>query len=219
MSDGARLHWIRPDVTAQPETASQRWPLGPSGAIIGRQPPAEIVIPLPNISRRHAAVEPTQWGYAIRDLGSRNGTFVNGDEVEQDAVELMSNDQIVLGGQVTLLFTDPEETPHTQRLGRLHGIWIDPKTQVVWIDALSVNPPLSSAQLSLLKLLYSADGRAVNRDEIIAAVWPDVEPDGVSEDAVDSLIKRLRRRLRETQPDVEYVQVVRGYGLRLVNGS
>jgi len=47
-------------------------------------------------------------------------------------------------------------------------------------------------------------------------VWPDVEPSGVSGEAVDGLFKRLRARLRETQPAREYIEVLRGHGVRLV---
>ncbi|MBI3740695.1 MAG: winged helix-turn-helix domain-containing protein, partial [Chloroflexi bacterium] len=51
--------------------------------------------------------------------------------------------------------------------------------------------------------------------EIIAAVWPGVDAGGISEEAIDALIKRLRARLRESGAQQEYIQVLRGQGVRL----
>ena len=71
----------------------------------------------------------------------------------------------------------------------------------------------AAAQLVLLKLLESRPGSFVSREELVAAVWPDSSVDGVSEEAVDGLIKRLRGRLREAGRDP--IEVRRGMGLRL----
>lgn len=84
------------------------------------------------------------------------------------------------------------------------------------MDGRRVEPPLSAAQFALLSLLYHLAGQVISRSQIIAAVWPGVEPSGVSGEAVDGLIKRLRVRLRETQPAREYIEVLRGQGMRLV---
>ena len=156
--------------------------------------------------------------YYLSDLGSRNGTFVNGQAVGKEGVRLNDGDEIVLGGVVTLVFHDPGETVEGPRLGRVNGIWIDEPAQAVWVDGRLVDPPLSPAQLTLLGLLYRRAGQIVSRADIIAAVWPEDDPAGVSEEAVDGLIKRLRARLREigeATPAPEYVEVLRRHGLRL----
>ncbi|HEY84292.1 MAG TPA: winged helix-turn-helix domain-containing protein [Chloroflexi bacterium] len=80
----------------------------------------------------------------------------------------------------------------------------------------TVDPPLSVAQFTLLEALYRANGGIISRAEIITAVWPTANPSGVSEEAVDGLIKRLRQRLRQVQAGQDYLQVVRGRGLRLL---
>jgi DNA-binding response OmpR family regulator len=84
-----------------------------------------------------------------------------------------------------------------------------------------VEPPLSVAQFTLLNLLYQSPGEVVTRAQIIAAVWPNADPAGVSEEAVDGLIKRLRARIRETQVNAEreYIEVLRGHGVRLVQSE
>ncbi|MFV1949268.1 MAG: winged helix-turn-helix domain-containing protein, partial [Anaerolineales bacterium] len=71
-------------------------------------------------------------------------------------------------------------------------------TKDVWVDLQLVDPPLSPQQLTLLLLLYENVGQVIPRNRIIKEVWPGIDPAGVSSDAVNGLIKRLRKRLRQT---------------------
>jgi nitrite reductase (NADH) large subunit len=57
----------------------------------------------PGVSRRHALIEPDGDGVRLTDLGSRNGTFVNGAPVH-GATPLRGGDRIVVGN--TLLVVD-----------------------------------------------------------------------------------------------------------------
>ncbi|MEX2197127.1 MAG: FHA domain-containing protein [Thermoleophilaceae bacterium] len=50
--------------------------------VIGRDPSAGIVLEDTEVSRRHAQVAPRSSGVVIEDLGSTNGTFVNGEQIE-----------------------------------------------------------------------------------------------------------------------------------------
>lgn len=196
----------------------RRWTLEPDRVVIGREPPADIVIELAKISRQHAQITRIERSYYLGDLASRNGTFVNGEAVLTEARRLQDADEIVLAGVLTLVYHDPGETVEGPRLGRLSGVWLDPTARTVWVDARPVEPELSAAQFTLLNLLYDRIGQVITRDEIVRAVWPDADPTGVSEEAIDGLIKRLRSRLRATQPAHEYIEVLRGQGLRLNAG-
>jgi DNA-binding winged helix-turn-helix (wHTH) protein len=64
-------------------------------------------------------------------------------------------------------------------------------------------------------LLYEADGAVVMRDDIVRHVWPDAESAGVSEDAVDALVRRLRMRIADIDPEAGYIVTVRGHGFRI----
>jgi DNA-binding response OmpR family regulator len=89
----------------------------------------------------------------------------------------------------------------------------------VWIGDRELQPPLSLAQYRLLELLADASGRVVSREEVVATVWPEAIEEGVSEQAIDALVRRLRDRLAELDPEHEYVMTVRGHGFRLADRS
>jgi FHA domain-containing protein len=64
---------------------------------IGREPGVGIVLTDDDlVSRRHARVSPSDSGAVAEDLGSRNGTFVNGEEVHAPA-RLDPGDQLLVG--------------------------------------------------------------------------------------------------------------------------
>jgi DNA-binding response OmpR family regulator len=69
-----------------------------------------------------------------------------------------------------------------------------------------------------LSLLAEEPGRVYSRDEVIAAVWPEDEAEGISDEAIDALVRRVRLRLRELDDSHEYITTVRGYGFKLDPG-
>ncbi len=62
---------------------------------IGRSEESEIVLLDPSVSRAHAVVEVTDGNAVVRDLGSTNGTFVNGRRIESEL--LRDGDELRLG--------------------------------------------------------------------------------------------------------------------------
>lgn len=173
---------------------SRRWPLPTTPDaphIIGREAPAELVVAAAPVSRRHASITFCDGCHWLHDLGSRNGTFVNGKVVGTSPIRLIDGDEIVLGGVAALRFVDPTQTAKSERIGQLRGVWMNEQGDT-FIDAIRVDPPLSSAQTALLRPLFVARGAFVSREAIAAAVWPSDDPAGVSEEAIDGLIKRLR---------------------------
>jgi pSer/pThr/pTyr-binding forkhead associated (FHA) protein len=63
--------------------------------VIGRSSGCDIVLDDPNVSRRHAEVRRLGEGYSLVDLGSTNGTEVNGQRVGETS--LMNGDVIGVG--------------------------------------------------------------------------------------------------------------------------
>ena len=77
-------------------------------AVIGRGRDAEVAVQAAGISRQHARLTWDGAAYWIEDLDSRNGTFVNGQEVPRHGKERLRHlDVITLGRRVELLFLRP----------------------------------------------------------------------------------------------------------------
>ncbi len=70
--------------------------LGAYRLTLGRLPECTITFDDTNVSREHAEIVPDGDGYVLRDLGSTNGSTVNGEAVTHR--KLSPEDQIVLGG-------------------------------------------------------------------------------------------------------------------------
>ena len=73
------------------------------GATIGRGRASDIVLGDPNVSREHAEIRPRGGSWVITDLGSTNGSQLNGRRLEGSEV-LRSGDEIELG-ESTMTFT------------------------------------------------------------------------------------------------------------------
>ena len=73
---------------------------------VGRDPGNLLAIPDPSLSRHHCVILPSENGFSIRDLDSRNGTYVNGIAVKEGA--LHHGDQISVGDSVFLLLTQED---------------------------------------------------------------------------------------------------------------
>jgi beta-N-acetylhexosaminidase len=92
---------------------------------------------------------------------------------------------------------------------------VDLTTHRVFVKGKEVVPALSKEQYELLAHLYENAGKLCTREEVVRRVWPAAELAGVSEEALDSLVHRLRERLREAGVTRRLIATVRGHGLRL----
>lgn len=209
------------------EFKSKTWTIDRSNMILGRDESANIVIPIRQISRQHIAFRRTaDNAWEIEDLDSKNGTWVNGTRLD-GARKLGDGDEINIALKVTVRFLGSGVTaPVTQDLPdvvpSIHNgegspsMIIDTEARRVFINGVEMDPPLSLPQYRLLELLYVNDGRVCTRDEVVEAVWPEAMGEGVSEQAIDALVRRLRDRLAELD-DEQFVVTVRGHGFRLHN--
>jgi hypothetical protein len=77
----------------------RRLVVGPAGATIGRSRQSDIVIDDPNISRQHAEVRPRGGSWVISDLGSTNGTSLNGRRLDHPEV-IQPGDEIEIGTSI-----------------------------------------------------------------------------------------------------------------------
>lgn len=195
----------------------RRWFLDRDRSLIGRDAAADIVITDRRVSREHAEIIREEGKYFIRDLGSKNGTCVNGERIEAATV-LHDGDHVHVALAARLCFVGAGQTVPLV-VGDMSGpgLTLDEDARRVLIGGRELRPPLSQAQFRLLQMLVGANGSVRTRDDIVAAVWPDESSEGITEQAIDALVRRLRERLEELDPDHGYVVTVRGHGFRFVN--
>ncbi len=200
--------------------AGSRWVLDAERTLIGRAPDCTIVLPERQISRYHVAIESDQEGYLLRDLASKNGTLVNGQPVRDQPYRLKDGDDIVLASIVHFSFTLgdatlPLEDLEAERAETAQAcLTLDPALRSVRLGREVLDPPLSMQQYRLLELLMQRSGRAVSREEVLDHVWPEASGLGITPQALDALVYRVRERLAELDPDHNYIVTVRGFGYR-----
>ena len=89
--------------------AGSLFPLGPEGLSVGRLADNGLQMSDPSVSRHHCAIEPKEGEFLLRDLGSRRGTFVNGQPVHERVLE--NGDLIAVGDALLLFQLRPSDTP------------------------------------------------------------------------------------------------------------
>jgi len=211
-TEQALLIWREGDII------KNQWILSDTGTdiTIGRSNDCIIHIPVRWISRTHAFLRRRRGDFILEDAGSKNGVFVNGQRVSK-AHPLVDGDIIQLAPGLELIYVDSEATaPLPGRRGL--GLHIDGEERQVYIHGRFLQPPLSNQQYQLLEMLAEQPGKVYSRAEVIEAAWPGEAAEGVTDDAIDALVRRLRQRLAEIDPDYDFIVTVRGYGFRLDSG-
>jgi hypothetical protein len=74
----------------------RRLVVGPTGVTIGRSRECDITLSDPNISRQHADIRPRGGSWVLTDLGSTNGSCLNGTRIDRPEV-LKPGDEVELG--------------------------------------------------------------------------------------------------------------------------
>lgn len=188
--------------------------------VLGRDATScDVVIPNRQVSRRHARLMPTPRGVLLEDLQSKNGTFRNGERISAAYLKDGDTIQVALAQRFLFVTSDatvPLSDAEGEEAGAQYALILNPETRQVWIRGKELIPPLSAAQFRLLWALYREQGKIVSREDLIRAVWGE-EAVGISSQALDALVRRLRDRLAAADPTHAYIVTVRGHGLKLDN--
>jgi len=91
----ARPARTRAFLSLEDGSGRREFPLDKERVTIGRLPESDVTIPDPGASRSHAEIRSAEGGYTLVDLGSTNGTMVNGQRVREQQLE--DGDRITIG--------------------------------------------------------------------------------------------------------------------------
>jgi hypothetical protein len=189
---------------------------------LGRDISCDIVINDRQVSRVHAQIKICKSNSpAIIDLNSKNGTYVNG-EIISEPVQLKDGDEIKIALAQEFIFISSDATLPLASEGHSEAtltrmLFIDKKARRVWLGEKEVSPQLSVSQYELLLCLYENEGKVVSRQDLVEQVWKAENTVGVTEQAIDALVRRLRNRLQKHDPTHDYIVTVRGVGYILEN--
>src|SRR5579884_1542523 len=90
-----------------PGTAGREFTVDRPALTIGRRPDQDIVIEDPSVSRAHARIEISGGRPSVVDLGSTNGTLVNGRRAGAEPLPLRPGDRLQVGAVLLELLAEP----------------------------------------------------------------------------------------------------------------
>ena len=177
-----QAEWERLQLAVVQESSSQVVALRTGPFTIGRALDADLIIDDPSISRLHTRLLVTRDSVVLSDLGSRNGTLLNGTAVKEPRA-IAPGDVITLG-KVTLVLQG--QRPHAEDsmvpLPRLRERLAEELARSTHYErplaliAVSVPAPFAPQQLARLKLLLrSHDRGALDSPAMLLLMLPEVE--------------------------------------------
>ncbi len=180
-------------------------------AVIGRALECDVVIASKSVSREHTRIRREGRRWFVDDLGSTNGTYLNGERVS-GSLSLLDGDHLKVG-DVTFVFHDPDTTTRESPIPNLE---VDTTAGVVRVNRKAVS--LSPKEYLLLAFLHERRGQVCSKDDIGHAVWPEYEAGGIFDYQIENLVRRLRTRIELDPANPQLLYTVRGLGYKLRGG-
>jgi hypothetical protein len=180
--------------------------IGPSWTI-GRSRESSIIVAREAVSRQHALIVREGEEFRLRDVGSRNGTYING--VRLDGPELLVHrDLIGLGEpEPSLRFVDDRASanpvPGTPAPRNHHSrLRFDDRRLRFFLYDQPLD--LTENEFRLLRFLHASMGIVCPREDCAVAVWGADAPR--HEPGLGDLVAGLRDKLRHLDPEINLVQ-------------
>lgn len=199
-------------------------PLSHRPVTLGRRPDNDLVVDEASVSRRHALIMETPQGFAVRDLNTMNGTFINRGKVGEGENILEHGDRIRLAasdvtfifrheGSPTITMSRPSPTPPPGRGPSIPGHSVERPSPDKKKGAA---PSLTPKQIDLLRLLESRKGSVVSREDIHRSVWPELPGGALINEAIDDSIYQLRASIGDDLDKPVHLLTVGEFGFLLV---
>ncbi|MFN2546092.1 MAG: sigma 54-interacting transcriptional regulator [Myxococcales bacterium] len=174
-------HWERLQLLVVQESSSQLVALPKAAFTVGRAPEADLVLDDPSISRLHSRLLITDDSITLSDLGSRNGTLLNGAPVIEPRPVVPGD--VITVGKIALVVQG-------QRAGGNHQVVPLPELRLRLTDeiarsmhyerplsviALAAPMPLNSVEISAVRSrLRAHDRAALESPGVLVAVLPEM---------------------------------------------
>ena len=160
---------------------------------IGRLPGVHVVIPRDAVSRHHARIERTGEAFVLRDLGSVNGTYVDGGRIT-DLYILADCEEIGCG------------TPESVLRFRQFAAWevspVRPKFDETANRFMLGGQPLelTNDEFQLLHVLWERFETVCDRPSCASAIWGANHPTSLERKALEEVVDGLREKVRRINP-------------------
>src|SRR5678816_648605 len=187
--------------------AGRRYKLADGEYIIGRRSDCQIFVPDMRVSRQHARLWKDGAAWQIEDLGSNNGTFINGAKV-QTATPLRHDDEILIANnriRVEARDTQPDPNPRFPEGNAVTIVEVNSPSSLIHPrdDSGSGRLPIVSSGI-----LSVADQRAVRLLERKLEALTQILHATAASDTSDALLGKLVDALLELFPQAEDVGVL-----------
>ena len=191
--------------------------VAPPGIQIGRSKEGnDLVIDSAYVSRQHVKILLDDATALIQDLGSTNGTWVNGVRLGTEPTPLPPEAEVVLGhSSISFSFQAGETTVRADIDAEGRGWTVDLLSREVHVHGVALSPPLSRKDFDILSFLWQRRHSACSRFEIAARGWPERSPGDVGNDEIDQYIRRIRRRIGDAGGDPGNIKTIRRFGYKL----
>lgn len=208
-------------VIEQEGSPAKYYRLSTSRVRIGRDSSCDVVLASQFVSRQHAEVVITDDRIQLIDLGSRNGTALNGRQLQANTPIVLTDGDSFRIEEFSLRFVIEDASTETivRTVRREDELFVDTEAMEVFIGDRRLD--LRQARvLKLLAYLYDNRGRVCSEDELGNHVWaadPDIAA-GVPQfesSSLHQLIYLARRAIETTPGKPSYLINVPGLGYRL----
>ncbi len=153
------------------------------------------------------------WNFLTPDEQNDVFSLVKGDSVSNAFLEHVG---LLQNGHVTIpLFADFVKNYLSEEVAQEQHIFFNPETNSITKGHQILSDILTGSEFKLLRLLLEHIDTIIDRDRIIQTVWTDTKSQtGVSDQAVDQLIFRLRKKIEDDPNNPVHIQTVKGRGVK-----
>ncbi len=132
-------------------------------------------------------------------------------------LEHLKNVGLIKDGVITISLFSDYVKEKSSLLNQNQKIQINEMGEIVKGD-INFSDRLTALEFKLLKFLLENKDRVIEKEEIINTVWGDQKTVlGVTDQALDQLIFRLRKKIEDNPNQPQYIQTIKGRGFKFIN--